>query len=336
MKFLRFLLFPFALLYDIITSIRNYFFDVGILKMVSFDVPIIAVGNLSVGGTGKTPQIEYLVRLLKDDYKIAILSRGYKRKTKGFIKLNDNHLVTDVGDEPLQYYKKFGKEIVVSVDADRVNGIEQLLKKESLDVVLLDDAYQHRYVKAKTYILLTKYNDLYCDDYLLPTGNLRESRRSAKRAKIIIVTKCPFDLSLNEQNKIQKRLQLEENQELFFTSISYDENLKGNDIRLTVSDLKNKEIVLVTGIANPKPLLTYLQTKNINYKHLNYPDHYSFSDDDIFKIKNISDGKIILTTEKDYVKLNGRIENLYYIGINTIFLDDEERFNKIIRKVIKK
>ncbi len=335
MKFLRFILFPFALLYDIITSIRNYFFDIGVLKSVSFDVPVIAVGNLSVGGTGKTPQIEYLVRLLKNDYKVAILSRGYKRKTKGFIKLNDSHSATDVGDEPLQYYKKFGKNVIVSVDADRVDGVSQLIKNEDIDVVLLDDAYQHRYVKAKSYILLTKYKNLYVDDYLLPTGNLRESRRGANRAETIIVTKCPSKLSLEEQKTIQKRLKLSVNQQLFFTSISYDEVLKGST-PLGVSDLENKEIVLVTGIANPKPLLHYLNGKKIKFKHLNYPDHYSFTEDDISKIKTISNGKIILTTEKDYVRLNNRVGNLYYIGITTTFLNNKLKFDDKIKSIIKK
>lgn len=192
MKLLRFLLFPFAVLYDIITRVRNWFFNLGILKSTSFNIPVIAVGNLSVGGTGKSPQIEYLIRLLKDDYNIAVLSRGYKRKTEGFQIVNDAHTAEDVGDEPLQFYKKFKTAITVAVDADRTNGIQQLLQRNNPPkIVLLDDAYQHRKVTASSYILLTKYNDLFVDDFLLPTGNLRESRRGAKRAKVIVVTKCP-------------------------------------------------------------------------------------------------------------------------------------------------
>ncbi len=338
MKILRFLLFPFSILYGAITSIRNYLFDVEVLKSTSFNIPVIAVGNLSVGGTGKTPQIEYLIRLLKKDYKVAILSRGYKRKTKGFQIVNNNHTAQDVGDEPLQFFKKFNN-IIVAVDADRVNGVNQLLKTENPpNIVLLDDAFQHRKVKAGLYILLTKYNDLYIDDFILPTGNLRESRRGAKRADIVIVTKCPTDLSTEKQNEIKQRLKLK-NQKVFFTSIEYDENLKGKK-ELTITDLKEKEIVLVTGIANPNPLLKYLSSNNINYKHLKYPDHYSFSNSDIEIIKQTfnklqSENKIILTTEKDYMRLKNKVDNLYYISIKTKFLANEYDFNNEIIEFVK-
>ena len=180
MKAIRYLLFPFAVLYDGVTSIRNTFYDKGVLKSTKFDLPIIAVGNLSVGGTGKSPMIEYLIRLLGDK-KIATLSRGYKRKTEGFILIDSSHTSSDVGDEPLQFFKKF-PQISAAVDANRVNGIQQLQKKVNPEVILLDDAYQHRKVEAGFYILLTKYDDLFSDDLVLPTGNLRESRKGAKRA----------------------------------------------------------------------------------------------------------------------------------------------------------
>ncbi len=328
MKLVRLLLFPFAILYDLITSIRNWLYDIGVFKSTSFDIPVIAVGNLSVGGTGKTPQVEYLVHLLKNDYKIAILSRGYKRKTKGFLLLNNSHSAIDVGDEPLQYYKKFGNEINVAVDVNRTNGIKQLLSKTSPEIILLDDAFQHRKVKASIYILLTKYNDLYVDDYLLPTGNLRENRRGAKRADIVIVTKCPADLSLEEQNQIRKKLNLGKTQALFFSAISYDENLKGEK-NISIDSLKNKEIVLITGIANPKPLVEYLNNKGVKIHHLKYPDHYYFSNKDIEKIKSVSKGKIILTTEKDFVRLQYKINNLYYIEIKNNFIN-EIVFDEII------
>lgn len=342
MKLLRFLLFPFAILYDIITSIRNWFFDIGILKSTSFNIPVIAVGNLSVGGTGKSPQIEYLIRLLKNDFKIATLSRGYKRKTKGFQILKTNHTAADVGDEPLQFFKKFGKEIIVAVDADRTNGIQQLLKKDTPpEIVLLDDAYQHRKVKASTYVLLTKYSDLFVDDFILPTGNLRESRRGSKRAQAIVVTKCPENLSKEEQNEIKQRIKLRENQQLFFTSISYDEELKGKGIELTISDLKSKEVLLVTGIANPTSLLSYLSAEGINYKHLKYPDHYEFTENDILKIekefKGInSNDKILLTTEKDYMRLENKLEDVSYISIKSEFIPRNEEFNEFILNEIKK
>ncbi|MCH3883171.1 tetraacyldisaccharide 4'-kinase [Tenacibaculum aquimarinum] len=339
MKLLRFLLFPIAVIYDLITSIRNFLFDKGFFKATSFNVPVIAVGNLSVGGTGKTPQIEYLIRLLKNENKIAVLSRGYKRKSKGFLKLNETHTAEDVGDEPLQYFKKFNN-IRVAVDADRTNGITQLLKGEnSPEIVLLDDAYQHRKVKASLYILLTKYNDLFTDDFLLPTGNLRESRRGASRASIIIVTKCPTDLSVQEQQKIRGKINLEAHQQLFFSSISYDENISGSE-NISVNDLNKHEVVLVTGIANPKPLTTYLNTKGINYTHLNFPDHHAFSGKDIVNIQNTfkaisSDKKIILTTEKDYVRLEDKLKDVSYLGIKTNFLLEDNLFDEAIKSHIK-
>ncbi len=195
MNLIRKIVFPFAILYGLVTSLRNFLYDAGILKSFSFNLPVIVVGNLSVGGTGKTPQIEYLIRLLSDKYKVAALSRGYKRKTTGFILADANANAEIIGDEPFQYYTKF-PNIQVAVDADRKNGIEQLLSNSRQpEVVLLDDAYQHRKVKAGFYILLTSYNELYSDDFQLPTGNLRENRSGAKRANVIVVTKCPSDLS---------------------------------------------------------------------------------------------------------------------------------------------
>ncbi|MEX6626145.1 tetraacyldisaccharide 4'-kinase [Tenacibaculum salmonis] len=341
MKLLRFLLFPFAVLYDVITTIRNWFFDINILKSTSFKVPVISVGNLSVGGTGKSPQIEFLIRLLKDDYKIAVLSRGYKRKTEGFQLLNDTHSADDVGDEPLQFYTKFKNDATIAVDADRTNGIQNLLKNDAnLQVVLLDDAYQHRKVTPSTSVLLTKYDDLYVDDFILPTGNLREARRGAKRAKIIIVTKCPKNLSEEKQQEIIRKIKPKAHQQLFFTTISYDENLKGLDTNLTISDLKNKEVLLVTGIANPTSLLTFLSEEKINYKHLKYPDHYDFKISDIEKIKMEfnqlpSDNKIILTTEKDYMRLQYKLQNVCYVCIKSAFLNNEEIFNDFIITQIK-
>src|SRR6187402_2631635 len=209
MNLLRKILFPLAVLYGWVTQLRNFLFDIGILKSYAFDVPVIAVGNLSVGGTGKTPQIEYLIRLLSPKYKIATLSRGYKRQTEGFILAGAGDNAKTLGDEPFQYHQKF-PGIRVAVDADRKNGLEQLLfsQNQKPEVILLDDAYQHRKVKAGFYILLTSYGDLYADDFMLPTGNLRESRSGANRADIVIVTKCPNNLSDQDQNKIQRKLKL--------------------------------------------------------------------------------------------------------------------------------
>lgn len=330
MKILRKLLFPFAVLYGLITSIRNFLFDKGVLKSYSFDLPIIAVGNLSVGGTGKTPQIEYLIRLLSQEYNVATLSRGYKRQSKGFILANKSSNATLIGDEPFQYFLKFPK-IQVAVDADRKNGIEQLLSQpKSPEVILLDDAFQHRKVKAGFYILLTTFDDLYADDFILPTGNLRESRSGASRAQIVIVTKCPKSLSLEEQNKIKLKLHLAENQQLFFSYIQYDDCIYSENETIRVADLANVDKLLLAGIAKPKSFFAYLQ--NENDEILTYPDHHHFSENDIQEIINKAKNKIIITTEKDYVRLKGSISSaqLYYLPIKSELLSDEMIFNKTI------
>ena len=337
MKFLRFLLYPFAIIYDVVTTIRNFFFDVGIFKQTSFKTPLIVVGNLSVGGTGKTPQIEYLIRLLKDHFKTSVLSRGYKRKTKGFILLNAMHSAEDVGDEPLQYFKKFNK-IAVAVAADRVEGVTKLIAKKSPEVILLDDAYQHRKIKGSLYILLTKYDTLFLDDFLLPTGSLRESRRGARRADVILVTKCPRNLTEAAKHKIIERLK-KYNKKVFFTVISYDKKTSGSKTIL-VDELKNYAVLLITGIANPAPLLSFLTENKVHFKHLKFPDHHHFTNNEIAKIKEEYLGlqnteKIILTTEKDYVRLESRLEELSFLGIQTSFLEDQEVFNSIIKSHIK-
>ena len=320
MNLLRKLLFPFAILYGLITSIRNFLFDKGILKSYSFDLPVIAVGNLSVGGTGKTPQIEYLIRLLSDKYKIATLSRGYKRQSKGFILAEASSTATILGDEPFQFYKKF-PSIQVAVDVDRKNGIEQLLSQSNKpEVILLDDAFQHRKVKAGFYILLTSYGDLYSDDFMLPTGNLRESRSGAERANVIIVTKCPFNLSPDEKHDIKKKLKVSENQELYFTFIAYEEFIYAENRKINVNEIQSAAKILVAGIAKPEPFFAYLQDSNDVC--LSFPDHHSFTDKDILEIKNLAQNNIIITTEKDYVRLKGSLpsEQLFYLPIQSSFV----------------
>jgi len=334
MNLLRKILFPFAILYGLITSIRNFLFDKGILKSYSFDVPVIAVGNLSVGGTGKTPQIEYLIRLLSPKYKVATLSRGYKRQSEGFVLADSNSNVAILGDEPLQFYSKF-RNIQVAVDTDRKNGIEQLLSlPEKPEVILLDDAYQHRKVKAGFYILLTSYGDLYSDDFILPTGDLRESRSGAKRANVIIVTKCPATLSLDEQNDIKRfllrRNDKGDNQELYFSYIDYDDSIYSEDKILKVSEIKNVDKLLLAGIAKPEPFFGYLQDEKVEC--LTYPDHHHFTEKDLLEIKNKSQNKIIITTEKDFVRLKGSIakEQLFYLPIRSSFLSGSDNFDKTI------
>lgn len=330
MNLLRKLLFPFAILYGQITSIRNFLFDKGIFKSYSFDLPVIAVGNLSVGGTGKTPQIEYLIRLLSDKYKIATLSRGYKRQSEGFILADANSNATILGDEPFQFFQKF-PNIQVAVDADRKNGIEQLLAKNPKpEVILLDDAYQHRKVKAGFYILLTSYGDLYIDDFMLPTGNLRESSSGAQRASVIIITKCPSNLSLDKQKEIKNQLKLSENQELYFTYIDYEDSIYSENRKIKVDEIRVFDKVLVAGIAKPEPFFNYL--KNINDICLSFPDHHNFTDKDILEIKNAAQNKIIITTEKDYVRLKGSLpsDQLFYLPIKSSFISGSDDFDKNI------
>lgn len=327
---LRKILFPFAILYGFITSIRNFLYDKGILKSYAFDVPIIAVGNLSVGGTGKTPQIEYLIRLLSPKYKVATLSRGYKRQSKGFVLADSNSNAEILGDEPFQFYTKFDN-IQVAVDTDRKNGIEQLLSQsEKPDVILLDDAFQHRKINAGFYILLTSYGDLYSDDYMLPTGNLRESRRGAKRANMIIVTKCPANLPLDEQNKIRAELKLELNQELYFSFVDYDECIYSEDKTMKVDEIRNVDKLLLAGIAKPDPFFLYLQGEKDEC--LTYPDHYHFTEKDLLEIEDKAQNKLIITTEKDFVRLKGRLpkEQLFYLPIRSSFLSASDNFDKTI------
>lgn len=335
MNLLRKILFPFSILYGFITSIRNFLFDKGILKSYSFDLPIIAVGNLSVGGTGKTPQIEYLIRLLSPKYKIATLSRGYKRKSEGFVLADANANAEILGDEPFQFYQKF-PNIQVAVDSNRKNGIEQLLAKNPKpEVILLDDAYQHRKVKAGFYILLTAYGDIYADDYILPTGNLRESRSGAKRADVIVVTKCPPNLSESEQLSIKNKLKLANNQELYFSCIAYDDCIYSENKKIKLSEIQVENKFLLAGIAKPEPFFKHL--KNPNDVCLTYPDHHHFSENDIEEIKNKAQKSIIITTEKDYVRLKGSLpsEQLFYLPIQSSFLSAADQFDKKIKNYVE-
>ncbi len=335
MILLRKILFPFAVLYGLITAIRNWFYNKGILQSHSFPIPIIAVGNLSVGGTGKTPQIEYLIRLLQPDYKVAVLSRGYKRKTSGFLLAGSSSTAETLGDEPFQLHQKFSA-VQVAVDASRKNGIEQLLALENKpDVILLDDAFQHRKVKAGFYILLTAYNDLYADDFILPTGNLRESRRGARRANVVVVTKCPPALSEAEQNQIRKKLNLLAHQELYFSSIQYDEILYSESENYTVTSLKNTDKLLVAGIARPKPFFNHLQDGND--EELEFPDHHDFTESDLQTIQKKSKNKPIITTEKDFVRLKGKVDpaQLFCLPIQSVFLSGGDNFNKQINSYVE-
>jgi len=333
MIILRYLLFPFAIVYGWITSIRNFLYDKGVLKSYSFDIPIIAVGNLSVGGTGKTPQIEYLIRLLSPNYKIATLSRGYKRKSDGYVLADGSASAESLGDEPFQMHQKF-PNIKVAVDADRKNGIENLLKlTEKPNVILLDDAFQHRKVKAGFYILLSAYDDLFFNDFMLPTGNLRESRSGAKRANVIIITKCPKNLSIKEQEIIKARIKLDV--PIFFSFIDYDTKVYNKNEEINVSEIIEKDKVIIAGIAKPEPFIDFIKKENDVI--MIYPDHHHFVNNEINSIKKNSFGKIIITTEKDYVRLNSQnLNNLYYLPIKSTFLINDQTFNGLINDYIIK
>ena len=335
MNILRKILFPFAILYGFITAIRNFLFDRGVLKSTSFDIPVIAVGNLSVGGTGKSPQIEYLIRLLSDKYKVATLSRGYKRKSEGFVLANSTSNAEILGDEPFQFYQKF-PNIQVAVDANRTNGITQLLsQKEKPEVILLDDAYQHRKVRAGFYILLTAFDDLYADDFMLPTGNLREIRSGADRANVIVVTKCPKNLSDEKQEEIRLKLKLSCSQQIYFTFIDYDDAVYRKGEEIDVKDIKSETKLLLAGIAKPKPFFDFL--KNEKDECLTFPDHHHFSETDLNAIKNKAQNKKIITTEKDYVRLKDSklVSQLYYLPIKSTFINHQQNFDATILEYVK-
>jgi tetraacyldisaccharide 4'-kinase len=312
-KFLRLLLFPFSLIYGFIILLRNKLYDWGIFKSVSFDLPIICIGNLVVGGAGKTPATEYLVRLLAD-YKIAILSRGYGRKTKGFILADATATVQTIGDEPLQYYQKF-KHITVAVCEDRVTGINFL--KDSHDVILLDDAYQHRAVKAGFNILLFEFEKLLRRQLLLPAGNLREHLSNYDRANAVLITKSPSPVNIVDQIEIRRKIDLTLEQRISFSSISYASPIHVLDNEaITNKELENKTIFVLTGIANPKPLHIYLEKFSDSIAKFEFADHYDFKVQDINGlIKAFKDHpakeKIIITTEKDSKRLlTGEIKDL--------------------------
>lgn len=331
----RKILFPFSILYGSVMHLRNKLYDKGLLSSKEFDIPVIAVGNLSMGGTGKSPMVEYLVNMLKQDHKVATLSRGYKRKTSGYILLNGQETATEVGDEPLQFKSKF-KEVLVAVDENRSNGIEKLLEENfPPDVIVLDDAFQHRKVKAGFYILLTSYSNLYRNDLVLPAGNLREPAAGAKRANIIVVTKCPEDLSVAEQEEIRKKLKPKAGQEVFFSHIAYSEEIYSRNRILKLKELQKENFTLVTGIARPKALVDYLESLGLNFTHKAYSDHHNFTEEEI---RSLQHEELILTTEKDYMRLKNEIsrEKIFYLPIKTEFISGNAEFNARIENFVQK
>ncbi|MBI5372291.1 MAG: tetraacyldisaccharide 4'-kinase [Sphingobacteriales bacterium] len=332
LKSFRIFLLPFALLYWGVIGIRNWMFDKKIFGSTSFGLPLICVGNLSVGGTGKSPMVEYLVALLKDRFRIATLSRGYKRKTRGYALANDQSSALDIGDEPMQFHLKF-PGVPVAVGEERIEAIPQLLHdRPGTEVIILDDAFQHRSVRAGLNILLTDYNNLFTRDFYLPTGDLRDLKSGYKRADIIVVTKCRKDLDEAERKKLVQEIRPLPGQQIFFTAIEYSrpyhiitKEERGLD--------KKVDILLVTGIANPRPLKKLLEEHSNTYQMIQYADHHIFTIDDLREIRQsfqrlAARDKVILTTEKDAVRLlkfTGEIRELpfYVVPVRHRFLFDE-------------
>lgn len=313
-KILAGLLTPISWIYGSVAGVRNWMFESKFLKSMEYDIPIIGVGNLTVGGTGKTPHVEYIVSHLSLDYNVAVLSRGYKRKTKGFVLANANSTPSTIGDEPYQIYKKFHGRVIVATCESRRKGIEELLRLfPDLDVIVLDDSFQHRWVKPKVSILLTDYSRPFYKDKLLPLGRLRESPRQVNRADMVIVTKCPEDMQPISFRITSKDLDLMKFQKLFFSRYDYG-NLKPvfpeNAIyNVALHDLtKNDGVMLLTGIAHPRYFVRFFRGYPFKVKVDHYPDHHDFSKRDVMEIEKKfrempGQKKIIVTTEKDAVRL---------------------------------
>lgn len=349
MNLIGFILFPLSLIYGIITAIRNLFFDWGLIPSKSFDLPVISIGNLSVGGTGKTPHIEYLIRLLSRDYKVAVLSRGYKRRTHGFHLADENSTPFEIGDEPCQYYSKF-KDIIVAVDEKRKRGISRLLLlAEPPEVILLDDAFQHRYVKPGVSVLLTDYHKMYTHDHILPTGTLREFKFGAKRAEIIVVTKTSKVFSPITRKSIREEINPRPNQLLLFSYIEYGRFLPIPGIDFIPDGRKRyNTIMIVAGIANTYPLEFHLRDYCDEIELLKFPDHHAYTSKDIVKIMEVFDGiitqnKIIVTTEKDLMRIsqpefiNTLIHYpLCYLQVEMVFhKEDQPVFDKYITEYVR-
>ncbi len=348
MKFIQFILLPFSLIYAFATAVRNKLFDWNILRSKSFDKPIISVGNLNVGGTGKTPHVEYLINFLKDEFKIATLSRGYKRKTKGFIIASDNSSASEIGDEPFQIHRKF-PGITVAVDEKRVHGINELQNFTNPDIILLDDAFQHRYIKPGLSILLTDYHNLYTNDYPIPSGRLRECRSGAKRADIIIVTKSSKVLSPIVRKDIVEKIKPKSRQKVFFSYIEHGKFTSLNGEEMKAKKIFFTSILLVAGIANSYPLEVYLKKYCDELEVMKFPDHHNYSEKDVTKIietfeKIVRKNKIIVTTEKDAMRLiqHDIVNHLislpvFYIPIKTEFhKQDKTEYNKYILNYVRK
>lgn len=343
-QLLRYLLLPFTLLYGSIVWLRNRLYDSGFMSAVSFDIPVIAVGNLSVGGTGKTPHIEYLVRLLQYEYKVATMSRGYKRRTRGFLLADAETNALKIGDEPMQYYLKF-PELAVSVAEDRMTGIPSLLMaRPETEVVLLDDAYQHRSVKPGLNILITDFASPYSRDYILPYGRLREGRSAAQRANIIVVSKCPPSLSPEQAQQMIDALKPLAHQQVFFSTIRYGQAYDFFG-RLPAQYAKRK-VLLISGIAKPEPLVAHISQSAEQVHLLDYPDHHFFTERNFEEIRQVlkdwDNDCVIVTTEKDATRLYLHKKQMANIPVHVIvlpvevafLLGQQQQFDSLVRRFV--
>jgi tetraacyldisaccharide 4'-kinase len=349
------LLYPLSLIYGLITGIRNFMYDNGILPSEGFHLPIICVGNIAVGGTGKTPHTEYLTGLLKENFKVAVLSRGYKRKTSDFRIASSSSLVSDIGDEPIQIFRKF-PDVLVTVDRNRVHGIWEILQTDlTTEVIILDDGFQHRRISPGLSIVLSDFEKLFVRDNIMPYGSLRESRGNIRRADIILITKSPEDINPIQRRLIVKEIDKAPYQNLYFTSIIYKaplpvfDNKDKEETKLDLSQCNGCGIVLITGIANPLPLKKYLQKTFGEIIHLSFPDHYNYNESDINKIYSTykelkSPVKYVFTTEKDAVRLR-EFANIaepvrsafFYVPVGIHFLnDDKDEFDNLIIDYVRK
>ena len=338
MKILRFLLFPLGIIYYLLSTCRNILFNIKIFKSKYYKIPNIGVGNLSMGGTGKSVLIIYLVELFKPKFNLAILSRGYKRKSKGFFIASNESSAELIGDEPYQFYKRF-PEITVAVSENRNDGVNKIIKENpKTQLILFDDILQHRSINAHLRILTTTYDIPFFKDYIFPVGNLREPRAGHKRVDIILVTKCPKELNEDDRDNFLKEIKLEPYQKVFFTKISYSLNIYSRNKKIELLSLNRSEFILVTGIADSSYLVDYLNTKNLKFNHIKYPDHHNYTSKDVSHINSNAKDKIVLTTEKDYWRLSPLVKEfyLYFLPIKMSFFSNEEKnsFDNHLKKLL--
>lgn len=343
MFILRVLLFPFSILYGSVMRIRNHLYDSGLKPSAEFEIPLISVGNLSVGGTGKTPMVEYLIRLLRDNYKLATLSRGYGRKTKGLRIAGESDSALTVGDEPFQFYRKFGESVSVAAAEDRAYAIPHILdRRYGTQIIILDDAFQHRRVRAQINILLTDYNRPFFEDFILPAGRLRESRAGASRADVIVVTKCPHNISDESMMEFEKSIRVYTEKPVFFTRIRY-----GHPHSFQNRSQQNVEkVILVSGIGNASVLEEYVSKNFTLLKHVKLGDHHRYTDKDLSLLAKIyadNPEAVIITTEKDMVKIDAEEFRwtvnklpLFYLPIETEFIKNGKDFDEIVISTIKR